>query len=222
MIDILSDYIRDSLPASGVFMTNHHLPEKVDENGAFRPFYGNTCLYWLDADTKAAVTAIQDDLYNCAGHMLAERIAPETFHMTLHDLVNSPEYSRELEQKMALARERAGHILSWWETERPLRMRATRVFNMVSTSVVLGLAPADEDSRYRLEAMYRALEAVEPLGYAMTPHITLAYFRPGMYDGEDLNRLRQAMQPVTLELELKAEQLCLQSFLNMNKYQTYI
>ena len=97
-------------------------------------------------------------------------------------------------------------------------MKATWLFNMVNTSIVLGLAPADEDSRNRLSDMYARLEDVVRLGYALTPHITMAYFRPGTYSAEQAERLSAALRKVELEVELSMDNLTLQSFTDMNNY----
>ena len=106
-----------------------------------------------------------------------------------------------------------------WKRQTPLRMKATWLFNMVNTSIVLGLAPADEESWCRLDEMYTTLESVVHLGYALTPHITMAYFKPGTYTQYDLNCLRRAMRPVELEVELRLEDLHYQVFQNMNHYE---
>lgn len=90
---------------------------------------------------------------------------------------------------------------------------------MVNTSIVLGLAPADEDSWHRLDEMYMALETVVPLGYALTPHITMAYFKPGTWSQYDLNYLRQALHSVELDVELRFEGLFYQEFVDMNHYE---
>lgn len=53
-------------------------------------------------------------------------------------------------------------------------MMTTWVFNMVNTSSVLGLKPADEESLRRLDEIYTTQEDVVRLGYALTPHVTKA------------------------------------------------
>lgn len=69
-----------------------------------------------------------------------------------------------------------------------------------------------------LDAMYCALETARPLGYALTPHITLAYFRPGRYGQEAVARLRRALGPVDWTLTLHPDMLALQRFDSMNHY----
>lgn len=219
MIHILEDYICKSLPEWGDFSTNPNLTKKVSHTGAFLPFYGNTVVFDLDHDTKLALRSLQEELYRCAGWILSQRLDPAAFHMTLHDLVNGLELSDTLLHPMEEAKKKALPMLAQWRGQAPLRMKTTWLFNMVNTSIVLGLAPADEDSWHRLDAMYTALESVVPLGYGLTPHITMAYFRPGTFTQYDLNHLRPALHPVELEATLRPEDLSYQEFRDMNHYE---
>lgn len=219
MLNLLEDYIWRSLPEWGDFSTNPNLTRKVDGGGNFLPFYGNTVVFDLSEETKAELQKLQEELYAAAGWMLSRKLDPSTFHMTLHDLVNGPEMTGDLKQRMEAAEQKAKPILESWKGRPPLRMKATWLFQMVGTSVVLGMAPADEDSRNRLEEMYTALESVVPLGYALTPHITMAYFRPGTYNRYDLDHLRKVLHSVELEAELPMEKLFYQEFWDMNHYE---
>lgn len=220
MLNILEDYICRSLPERGDFYTNPNLTHKVNLAGEFLPFHGNTVVFDLSSDTKLALQGLQKELYQSAGWMLSQRIDPATFHMTLHDLVNAPELTDDFKCRMLESEVKAKSILDQWKGQPSLRMKTTWLFNMVNTSIVLGLAPADEDSWHRLDEMYAALESVVHLGYALTPHITMAYFKPGNYTQYDLNYLSQALRPVNLNVELSLENLFYQEFSDMNHYRT--
>lgn len=220
MINILEDYIFRSLPEWGDFTTNPNLTQKVTSVGTFVPFYGNTVVFDLCDETKMALQNLQKKLYKSAGWMLAQKLDQATFHMTLHDLANGTEMEENLRMRMAEAAAKAKPILAQWQNRPPLHMKTTWLFNMVNTSIVLGLAPADEESWHRLDEMYTALESVVRLGYALTPHITMAYFKPGIWSQYDLNFLRKALCPVELEVELKMEKLVYQEFRDMNHYGT--
>ena len=219
-INTLDDYVWRSLPDWGGFDTNPNLQKKVAGDGTLLPFLGNTAVFLLDPDTRAALSRLQGELYEKAGWMLARPLTEDTFHMTLHDLQNGPPEDPDLPRRMAMAREMAEPILAAWRGQPPIRMAATWMFNMVSTSIVLGLRPVEAEGWERLGQMYRALEQVRPLGYALTPHITLAYYRPGSYDPGALMQLRSALRPVELQLELRMEKLVLQEFDDMNHYRT--
>ena len=218
MINLLEDYIHSSLPAHDSFSTNQNLEKKVSKTGELLPFYGNTTVFLLDEEAKTALKQLQEELYQAAGELLADRLDPDTFHVTLHDLENGPQMDACLSQRMAAAQQKAKALLSLWQGRPPLRMRATWLFNMVNTSVVLGLAPADEESRAALAEMYAALETVVPLGYGLTPHITMAYYKPGVYSQQELRGLKNALRPVELQLQLSMEVLVYQEFTDMNHY----
>lgn len=220
MINTLDHYICKSLPEEGDFSTNPNLRKKVDEKGRFLPFQGNTTVFLLDDETKAKLQSLQQSLYDAAGEMLAGKLEPATFHLTLHDLVNGPEGTPGLEENIAAVKTRVKQMLARWQGMPPLKMHTTWLFNMVNTSIVLGLAPADEDSRSRLDKMYESLEEVVRLGYAMTPHITMAYFLPGTYSQEKISSLRAALKPVDMNVELRVEDLVYQIFRDMNHYKT--
>ena len=84
--------------------------------------------------------------------------------------------------------------------------------------IVLGLAPADGESWQRLDELYLALEEAVPLGYGMTPHITIAYFRPGILHPQQLLQLKKALKPVEWDDTLEMEKLVYQEFTGMNHY----
>lgn len=221
MLNILHGYIENSLPMEGSLVTRPGLREKVDETGHFLPFIGNTVVFDLDLQTKQAIASLQQRLYDHAGELLAEKLSPDTFHLTLHDLANgSP--GAKTESWMEKTRPAAAVILAELKSESmaPLTMKTTWVFNMVNTSIVLGAEPVDTESYDRLRRMYTRLNAVVPLNYALTPHITLAYFRPGIYSQSDLAPLRQALTKADIIFQLDMERLVLQNFSDMNHYTT--
>lgn len=218
MIDLLEEYIPDSLPHGQMFSTNPNLRMKVGENREYLPFYGNTVVFTLEEAAIEALTGLQKELYDAAGWMLARPLRPDTFHMTLHDLVNSPNPDEDLRSRMAGVEPGAKDLLAQWKHRTPLRMKATWLFNMVNTSIVLGLAPKDGESRRELEEMYRQLETVLPLNRPLTPHITMAYFCPGTYFAYEVDRLRKGLRSVELELTLPMENLVFQNFSDMNRY----
>ena len=125
MLNILEDYIYRSLPEWGDFSTNPNLTKKIDRTGAFLPFYGNTVVFDLSSGTKQVLQDTQEELYEAAGWMLAQKLNPSTFHMTLHDLVNGPEWNEELKLRMAAAEAQAKQILQQWKEQGPIRMKAT-------------------------------------------------------------------------------------------------
>ena len=218
MLNLLDGYIQNSLPEQGDFSTNPNLCKKVDNSGHFLPFYGNTVVFLLDDGTRNRLQHLQEELYHAAGEMLADKLDVGTFHMTLHDLVNAPELTGELQNQMLETEKYAKELLIQWQGLPPLRMKTTWLFNMVNTSIVLGLAPADGESWQRLDELYLALEEAVPLGYGMMPHITIAYFRPGILHSQQLLPLKKALKPVEWDVTLEMEKLVYQEFTGMNQY----
>ena len=222
MINTLDDYICRSMPQWGDFATNPNLRKKVDEEGNLLPFVGNTVVFLLDEDMKEQLRNLQEELYRAAPDMLAKPLQMSTFHMTLHDLANGTPEHPGLQDYMCYTQERVSQILSGWKDAPPLRMKTTWLFNMVNTSIVLGLKPADEESWRRLDEMYTTLEDVVRLGYALTPHITMAYFLPGTYTQEQVQRLSSVLRNVDMEISLDMKNLVFQEFSDMNHYKTVL
>ena len=105
-----------------------------------------------------------------------------------------------------------------------IAMKSTWLFNMMNTSVVLGFAPVDEDNCRRLMELYEAFQSVVYLPRALTPHVTLAYYKPGVYPRyavEGLERgIRRVEEDGPVYLELDTEKLVYQRFASMDRYET--
>lgn len=215
MLNTLRHCREDSVPA--VLETAPGLSEKVDASGQLLPFPGNTVVFLLDEQTKDRLSVLQQDLYCQCGDLLAQKLHPDTFHVTLHDLANGSCLSQKEEMalgaKEVLDRIRAANV-------PPIPMKAVCCFNMLSTSIVLLLEPADDDAWQRLDDLYMQFQQVRPLPYALTPHLTLAYFHPGCYPEAQTRRLRSALGSVELDVLLEPRQLVLQDFEHMNAYNT--
>ena len=218
MLELLKGYIENSLPEKEYFNTNPNLTQKVGPARNLCPYYGNTVVFDLQEDTKKELRKLQEELYAAAGWMLAKQLQPETFHMTLHSLHDGQELDEKLRRQMCKAEAEAKALLNQWQDRPGLNMRATWLFNMVRTSIVLGLEPADAESRAALEEMYTALEGVVPLNRKLTPHITMAYFYPGTYFPYEVDCLRKALHQVRLQVKLEMKDLVLQNFTDMNHY----
>ena len=154
-----------------------------------------------------------------------------TFHMTLHDL-KSGIPSPELLEQIAGSEKAARPVLRAIKTNGvvKIRMKASYLFNMGNTSMVLGLAPVDEENCERLMTLYDLFQRDESirLPYRLTPHITMAYYRTGNFEESSLDGLRQVIDEVNreislvrpIEVELSTEQLVYQTFTDMNHYRT--
>lgn len=226
-------FMKDSIGEATVFATSEGLVKKINGDGSFRTFAGDTVVFLLDDAVKVRLEEIQSRLYQACGELLAEPIKPATFHMTLHDLSNG-EQAPELEMKMQENQWNVGSIFE--ELSRfvcapgseiglfQLKLRSSYVFNMVNTSIVLGFEPVDEENCRKLMELYEQFQNVVPVSYPLTPHVTVAYFKPGVYEGTQIERLKAWMLDEnmrdTFEITLDLEQLVYQRFTNMNQYNT--
>lgn len=215
-------FLYSSLPVGGTLETNPNLTHKVDGQGNLLPFGGNTVVYSLPEPVRRQLARVRAALYDRCGAVLAQPLGEDTFHITLHDLVNglpSPRLEEEMRSVGPLALAEVERVRA--ETE-PVHMVSTALFNMVNTSMVLGFAPADEASCARLMGYYQRFQRVVTLHYPLTPHVTVAYFRPGRYGPEQVDRLQEAVawaaaQP-PISLALSGAELEYQCFSSMARY----
>lgn len=215
-------FVHDSLPWDGGFETSAGLSLKVGPEGSMAPFGGNTVVFPLPEAVKREIARMQDRLYRTCAPVLAEPLTVSSFHITLHDLL-SGKLSQELRARMDAVRDlAAARVRRITETRETVRLHSTALFNMVNTSMVLGFAPADEESCGKLMAYYELLQEAVRLDYPLTPHVTVAYFRPGTVSAEWVKRLQEAVDEVgkweTIAVELPAESVEYQCFSDMNHY----
>ena len=210
----------------GRFETHPELGNKVDAGGAFLPFPGSTVVFRLERQTEMYLTMVQAFLHSHLKGMLAQPLPETAFHMTLHDLVN-PEtplqgvsLSEGIRTSAAAASEQVEAI--WREHGRKtIGMVPDRVVNMMSKSLVLMLKPASEADYILLLQLYRQFDSIVSLPYPLTPHITLAYFRPGEIDGDLLASALDSLQvdasnPMPVSLPVAG--LTAQCFEDMQRY----
>lgn len=214
-------FMADSLARTGGFRTSGGLTKKVAPDGHFVPFYGNAVIFMLPQPMIRWLAGIQDALYMACGECLAERIAPETFHVTLHDLRNQAD---QMPDGAAQDQQEALSAIAAMQGLCPhgIVLRSRCMFSMVGTSIVMGFEPAAEQDCTMLMTMYERFQQIVPLSYPLTLHVTLAYYRPGEYGDETLMRLRDAMQhigrePQTWHLDMQG--LHYATFASMARYQ---
>lgn len=207
----------------GDFVPNPSVALKVDSENAFRPFFGDTTVFDLTDDEKALLRRITDILYSEAPECFCEKLVDSTFHMTLHDLSNSPE-KETAARCMPSNRSRLRVVLEEQPvTPQTIRMRSKAIFNMVNTSLVVGLYPVDAAEYEKLMALYALVDVVKQLPYPLTPHITLAYYSSAGFDNATAKKLEQIVnrlnkQPFDILLDTK--RLVYQQFESMNDYRT--
>lgn len=212
----------DSLPHDGPLTTKPLLVEKVAPDGGLRPFFGNTMIFDLPAEVQLLIARMQVTLHHRCGWMLAQPLAPNTLHMTLHDLLNGVD-EFALAEPIARTAVQARAILSDIRREkRTIRLTSTAAFNMTGGSLCLGFAPDTEADCAALMGMHARFQDVVALNYPLTPHVTLAYFKPGTYGPDEVAQLADALAEINampqVHLALDADCLHYYRFTDMNTY----
>ncbi len=201
------------------FSPNPSLSLKVRENGVYRDFYGDTVVFDLDCRTKEKLSETIQVLSKSSPECFCQALIPETLHMTLHDLHSSP-YIGKIAEEIFFSGIKAAALLKGIKSQK-IRMKTTYIFNMVNTSIVLGLFPTDEKEYRKLMDLYNCFDQIRPLPYPFTPHITLAYFNPNGFSKESAEVLKETVSLLnnsSLEIILDTERLYYQKFTDMNNY----
>jgi len=194
---------------------------KIDSRGILLPFSGSTVVWNLNYLERGELVRLQREIaYPCRKILGCQTLPPDSFHVTLHDLVSnagtikpSAEALERLAQAQQVLNQAPVHL------HETIVMRSWRMVSMVSKSIVLLLVPETEHDWACLSALYDMLQSVVPLDYPATPHITLAYYRPGLHDVETI---RSAIH-IPCEGKrflLRPEMLVLQRFSDMAHYST--
>ena len=166
------------------FRPNPSVLAKVDENNRFKPFYGDTTVFVLSEEEQAYFKTFTDMLYQEVPECFSERIDSKTFHMTLHDLSNSPVLA-DVQHQMSINEGKLRNLMK--EQILPcsrIAMTVNAVFNLNHTALVVGLK-ATGSNYSKLMQMYEMLNEIQPLPYPFTPHITLAYYNRNGFSAGD-------------------------------------
>lgn len=192
----------DSVPYEDEFGLPPSLNEKVcAQTGQLRPFFGSTVAYFLSnfpEGGKETVAQVSNSLYRDFAHALAEPLPLELAHVTLHDLYASP-VLESIWHQLEASVSRVNYLVERARAIGPMRLQCTAVFNLMNTSIVIGLAAADADEHAKLLAARELFDELVP-GAAFTPHITLAYYRPGASSWLDPQALRARLAELTQQV----------------------
>lgn len=205
----------------GNFTANASVAKKVNENHSFQPFYGDTVVFELSEQEKLQLNYMTEQLYQEVPDCFSERLINSTMHMTLHDLSNSPMLT-EVFDKMQENELQLRHLLSDMPVpEQSIQMKSQAVFNMVNTSLVLGLYPANAQEYEKLMYLYSLVDRIMKLPYPLTPHITLAYYRRNGFFEENKRKLEHVVNILnqsSYTFYLTTKCLYYQHFESMNAY----
>ena len=107
--------------------------------------------------------------------------------------------------------------------EEKIKMKTKFIFNMVNTSLVLGLYPINETEFNKLIKLYTLIDDVKKLGYPLTPHITLGYYNVNGFSVTSARKLEAIVKELNtteseIQIELDTKELFYQKFVSMNEY----
>lgn len=202
------------------FKGNPSISQKVDINNTFRKFFGDTIVFTLDNFIKEKLAEYVELLYQSAPECFCERLVADTFHVTLHDLSNSP-ILRDVAEELFENELKVIEMMSEVQKYKKIKMKSKYIFNMVDTSLVLGLYPVDDDEYRKLMDLYCIFDNVKKLNYPFTPHITLAYYNVNGFNLRAARILENTVNQLNnneLEIELNDNNLYYQKFKSMNNY----
>lgn len=205
------------------FIPSASVQNKVNQDKTFSTFIGDTVVFNLDDNQKKIIfDRYIKMLYDVAPQCFAEKLQEHTLHMTLHDLNATNTVDYEVVMKMFETEILISRLIDKLKTEsQTINMVTTCAFNMVNTSIVLGLRPKEEEDYEKLMHLYCHIDKICSLPYPLTPHITLAYFNRESFDGEALQvieRVINYLNRATFEISLSTERLFYQKFISMNDY----
>ena len=196
------------------------LAYKIDDDNRLKNFFGDTVVFELDDTTKSIIGKLVDEIFYAAPECFAERLHTSTLHMTLHDLSNSPvldEVAEEMERNLEEIKKRVSRF-----GKRIIRMRTSVIFNMVNTSLVMGLVPSDEGEHQKLMELHGIVDEVKRAQYPLTPHITLGYYNIHGFDEGAARKLEDAVNKLNrnekIDIILNTDRLYYQRFTSMNQY----
>ena len=173
----IASFQADSVHADGVLELRGSLRDKVEPvTGGFVPFFGNTTAWFLDPDALALVEKATDALHDVLGDALAQRLPLDLAHVTLHDLRASSDLAAVASEVFSDTG-RLPELIARARAVGPVEVEFTWAYNSVNMSVVAGIQGASADDHDRLMAAHEVFEDVVRLG-TLTPHVTLAYYRP--------------------------------------------
>ena len=203
------------------FKPSLSIENKVNEDNSFKNFYGDTVVFDLDDEIKRKISNIIDILYDECPECFCEKIISNTIHMTLHDLSNSPTLSDVSQDTFYNEINLISNLSKDTTNHKSIKMKTKYIFNMVNTSLVLGLYPVNEEEYFKLMDLYSLIDNIKQLPYPFTPHITIAYYNRFGFSEEIKRKLETVVNSLnnnSFTVELSTDNLYYQKFTNMNNY----
>ncbi|MDE7390739.1 MAG: hypothetical protein K2M82_07355 [Lachnospiraceae bacterium] len=208
--------------AEGDFTPDGRVYLKVNSDNSFKPFYGDTVVFDLNARDKAKISTLIDKLYDSCSECFCNRLDTSTLHMTLHDLSASDNLDNISIEVFCNEIKLLSLLKLNPITTQKIKMKTNFVINMVNTSLVLALIPTDEGEWDKLQSLYTLIDEVKVCPYPyLTPHITLTYFNREGFDKNSSDKLKEKVAELnrqSFDITLCTKNLFYQKFISMNDY----
>lgn len=111
------------------------------------------------------MAALVQKLYDEVPACFAEAFPVSSYHMTLHDLSSGSRLSSLMPELESNRQKLKQQLASRSLFSPKIKMRSSFIFNMVDTSLVMGLVPDREVDYVNLMSLYRLVGGVMPLPY---------------------------------------------------------
>lgn len=213
----LKDYMKNGSP-----LRLPWLEAKVNKDGSFRNFYGDTTVISISKKEIDIIQGIQEKLLTDIGNIFGERIKPSTFHITTHDL-NSGNDKEKIKEKITLTTPKIKIIFNELKKKysaKTIKMVSTQIYHSV-TSICMGFIPETEEDFNILMDIDRSLERIISLNRLLSPHITLFYYQLREFTPEENLRLINTLKNQgnqKIHIKLNIDKLSYQYFESMNNY----
>ncbi len=198
---------------------------KFTPDGNFKEFLGDTVVIPLDEEDIRKVEVYQVDLYNRLGGYLAEKLPPETFHVTIHDLNNSLDTPENLEKRMEASGRICREIFEDLKALRGERIELVAAgITGGTTGAGVAFKPRDSRSFEILIKLHRAFDVIRHMENYV-PHVTLGYYKPVKFSGSDLKEISGVLEDISKSVRgfgitLDVSNLSYQRFISMKDYET--
>lgn len=195
---------------------------KVDKNGEYRNFRGDTIVFFLNEEDKRKVLEIQNKLYSKIGKLLSKPLSAEYFHMTLHDLCNY-NITANIENCVKKNNKKVKKILNGVKSNKVIKMNSLGLYNGGSAIGIMFIPQNKNDLIYLLEIRKKFDILIEQKDFYI-PHITLGYYLPIDYNSQEREQIYKTINEINrdlkIEINIEFNKLEYVHFENMDKYIT--
>lgn len=201
---------------------------KVNSQGNFLPYYGDTTVFPLKKEDSNRLHKIQNEIYQEIGHLLSKPLEHSFFHITLHDLTHGPSLQK-IKAQILINQKKCHYVFSnkfggKLFACKSINFHLKNIYPMNNTSIVIDAIPMYENF-YVLAKMYKEIDSIVKIETPYTPHITLFYFKPTPLGYEDCKTILSVLRKINkikgdIFISIDTGSLAYQHFTDMNHYKT--